>query len=157
MGRSLVILLIGLMEAALHQLWPSNVPKYTTSGESFRLGVRFPEETYPISEWSLSLWLYTTTSGTQVVFMNDPQSSLTWSGTYFQFRDNQKSNVLTTEEQISSKWVFFQLGSTAGMSYGSGTIRNGNKYFISSAKAFSLTATTDITLIAACGFSVITI
>lgn len=98
MGRSLVVLLIGLMEAALHQLWPSNIPKCTTSGESFRIEVRFPEEIYPITEWSLSLWLYTTTSGTQVIYMNNPWSVLTWAGTYFEFRNDQKSNTLTTVE-----------------------------------------------------------
>jgi hypothetical protein len=141
MGRSLVVLLIGLMEAALHQLSSSFIPEAFSSVKTYTFGTSFPEETYPITEWSVSLWMHTSAGGADVIAVRDPYFILTWYSTTFRLYDGSDSYDVTTLENLPPKWIFYQLGSTATMSYGAATIRSGSQYFISSTITGTLTAT----------------
>lgn len=128
------------MEALLHQMLPSNVPKaiHVDSGDGYSLGSTFPNEDYPITEWSASLWQYTESS--LVISTSGPYCGIYWSGTRLTHTNGFVNNALTTAETLPVKWIFVQLGSTATMSYGAVTVLNGSQYYIAS--TFTITLTT---------------
>lgn len=153
-----MLLLIGLMEAALHQMQPSNVPVgFNAHENTSALGTLYPEESFPITEWSVSLWVLTNSAGGDFVKEYHTMASLRRYETDFSFYNGISSYSLTTSENISGKWNFYQLGSTAAMSYAATTIRNGNQYFLSSAATLSLITSSYFGFFGFCGMQVITI
>ena len=159
MGRALVLLLIGVMEAALHRLQSENIPKAISLPENTgALATAFPAETsYPISEWSASLWMFTNQNQGVLIATQDPYASLEWYGTSLALYNGANSIEQTTSEDMSGKWVFYQLGSTTVVSYITVTIRNVNQYFLFSSTPVLLQGTSSIVFFQVCGLSVITI
>ena len=66
MGLSLVMLLIGLIEATLHQLVPSNNPTDLASVNQFPLAQYIPASV-TVSEREISTWIYMTNGGVDLV------------------------------------------------------------------------------------------
>ena len=158
MGRAFVLLLVGVMEAAVHRLQPNNIPKaFQRTDSTGQLGTAYPEETYPISEWSMSLWMFTNNANGESLYFPNTWVALTWYGTSFSFYDGVNFKQLTTSESINGKWVFLQLGSTTAISYGVGTSRKGTQYFLSSTTTLQLLSTSSLEFFGTCFMSVITI
>ena len=100
-----MLLLIGLIEAALLQLHPSNRPKTFQAAQfTGELWTAFPEEIFPISEWSVSVWIFANTLlGGDIL-----QERSSWCSTIFYLYDGAYQ-PLTTSENNAGKWVFINL------------------------------------------------
>jgi hypothetical protein len=137
MRPSLALLWLGLLEAARYQLSPSNLHQAFNNGANWRKSITislssYSAESFPISEWSLSVWVSTIINHEIIFQTSVPYLTLNW----------WESNVLlyvsggANDEKpfpgvSSGKWLFIQVGSTAGMSYGLVTIRAGDQYYLS--------------------------
>ncbi len=148
MGLSLVLLLIGLMEAAVHRLQSPKSANLIQLEQSIgALGTAYPEEIFPITEWSVSVWMYGNPRTGIYIQFTDPQAYLkrTYSFSSSSVTFNEGTADFTTDFPRSGSWVFYQLGSTAVMSYGVFTTRASEQFFLSSARTISLLSSSVLT------------
>lgn len=156
MGRWFMLMLLGLTEATLHQLVPSNDPKFFTGSGgqvamSITLGDDYPDEAYPVIEWSASAWMYETTDGGYVIQTHSPFVSISWFGTTLSTYDGTASTSKTVKESFQNKWVFCQIGSTSSITYFVATVRGADQYFASSTVVNQLTLASKFKLLQTCG------
>ena len=159
MGRAFVLLLIGVMEAALHRLQSENIPKAITGWETTdALSTAFPTETsYPVSEWVVSIWIFVDQNSATLILLSW-RATVRWTDTTITFYDGTSYHDQTTSEGMMGKWVFYQLGSTTALSYACVTIRNANPYYIPSSKTIQVQSTDAFNFFSRCGgLTVITI
>jgi hypothetical protein len=146
------------MEAALHQLQLSDVPKaFNSRKQTLALGTQYPEEAFPTSEWSVSLWMFTNSLGGDIIDTFDFSSFSRLNDHTFKLFDGTSQYSVTTSEDIVGKWVFYQLGSTTAKSYATSTMRTGNQYFLSSINIITLLRTGNIGFFGYTQMQVITI
>lgn len=154
---TVLLLLVGLLEGSLHKMPPLNVPQSFSGSRSYAMGTEFPDETYPITEWSLSLWMQTSENGADIVNISDADFYLSWYYNTFRFYDGQDSTDKNTGDNLPpGKWIFYQLGSTSTMSYVVATVLRGVQHFISSTVKASLTTASIAQFFGDCGLEVIT-
>ena len=154
MGQSLV-LLIGLIHAILHQLVPSNDPKFfsVSKGDAaLRIAISedYPDESFPISEWSISTWVYTTAGDGTIFKTASPLLYMNWAGSTFRLYDGTEYIDKTTMESFPTRWIFYQLGSTATMTYALATVRGLSPYYSSSANTNSLVSASTLQVFRSC-------
>ena len=133
------------MQAALYQLQPYNIPKAFNGNQSTDIiEAAFPNEVCPVSEWSASVWVYNEYASIDCLNTSDYDMLLTWAGADIFINLAGEIFQLPSQEDISRKWVFCQIGSTAAMSYACASIRKRNPIFLSSPTTYSLKCTTSI-------------
>ena len=145
MGRAFVLLLIGVMEAALHRLQSENIPKAITGWETTgALSTAFPTETsYPVYQWEVSIWIFVNQNSVTLIRLNW-RTYIEWSDKSLSFYDGANYLRKTTSENMMGKWVFYQLGSTTALSYACVTIRNADPYYIPSTTPYNWKAQTPL-------------
>jgi hypothetical protein len=150
MNPSLLLLCLGLLEAARYQISPSNLHQaFSNTGHplwSVKITLStHSTESFPISEWSLSVWVSKIVNHEIIFATSVPYLTLNW-WDYILLYVSASSNDGKPFPETSGKWTFIQVGSTAGMSYGVVTIRAGNQYYLSKSVISQLTISSVIQL-----------
>ena len=144
MDRAIVLLLLGLTEAALHRLAPPNEPiAFDIPENESALEIPLTDFTAEplISEWSMSTWIYLSTGQGKILTTNVPNISLSW----FDYNLELYAEgilVEATNGGFPIKWIFVQIGSTEGATYGLVTVRGGAQYLMLIRRNINVASTT---------------
>jgi len=154
MDRAIVLLLLGLTEAALHRLAPPNEPiafsaEYGASALTVPL-TDFPAEPSVIAEWSMSTWIYLSSGMGTLLTTFTPYITVNWYGNNLSLYA-EGTNVAVTTDGFPIKWIFVQIGSTTETTYGLVTIRGGAQHYMSATRNIKVSSSTSIKIAQSCG------